>query len=308
MHDYADKSRGIRLQKAMADAGVASRRACEEMIEQGRVTINGQRVAQLPAWADPAEDRIEVDGQALARPRKTKASQAARAAGKVAASSSVGKTYIIVNKPRGVLCTNDDPHDRKRVIDLIDSSLAARVRLYPVGRLDADSTGMILLTNDGELTHRLTHPSYEVPKEYRVTVVGRVAVEDLDRLKKGIYLASPDAIAKTKAREGDFAKPGDEPGPGHSPKNTDAKKATVESVRILRVETDRTRGDRTLLAITLREGQNREIRRIMARLGFKVRKLKRVAIGPIRLKTLGSGNWREMTAPEVRKLRRAAKL
>lgn len=314
-HHYTDNTRGIRLQKAMAESGFASRRACEELIEAGRVTVNGERVAKLPAWVDPAEDRIEIDGQALPRPRKSRAAPGKRQRASTTQTLLPGTlAYILVNKPRGVLSTNEDPEGRKRVIDMIDPGLAAKLRLYPVGRLDADSTGMILLTNDGELTHRLTHPSFEVPKEYRVTVKGRVSHEDLERLKKGIYLATPKSVARTKADESTRPKPGDErsESPGRDADarrdKPGAKKAAVEAVRILRIDTDRTRGDKTLLAITLREGQNREIRRILARLGFKVTKLKRVAVGPIRMKTLKSGNWRLLTSPEVRKLRKAAGL
>lgn len=306
-HDYTDNARGIRLQKAMAESGLASRRACEEMIEQGRVTVNGQRVAELPAWVDPAEDRIEVDGQQLARPRKLKSKGIQPAApGKSRnASTHVGKSYVMVNKPRGVICTNEDPENRKRVIDLIDDKLLSNQRLYPVGRLDADSTGLILLTNDGELTHRLTHPSFEIPKEYRVTVMGSVSDEDLAKLKKGIYIADAHSIAKSKSTA---PRADDASGSVSRPAKPGAKKAQVESVRILSSQTDRSRGDRTMLAITLNEGQNREIRRLLARLGFKVRKLKRVSVGPLRLKTLRSGNWRVLTAPEIRKLRKAAGL
>lgn len=299
-HDYTDNTRGVRLQKAMAESGFASRRACEELIEAGRVTVNGQQVKELPAWVDPASDAIKVDGEALPRtPRSRRGKE----------HTSVGKTYIIVNKPRGVISTNDDPEGRKRIIDLVEDPGLIKKRLYPVGRLDADSTGMILLTDDGELTHRLTHPSFEATKEYRVTVIGRVSVDDLAKLKKGIYLAAPDEIAKTKASESKpaFDREGTESQPGWKNKS-EAKKAAVDAVRILRVETDRTRGDRTMLAITLHEGQNREIRRVLARLGFKVRKLKRVAIGPIQMKTLRSGSWRALTVPEVRKLRRSVGL
>jgi len=292
-HDYQDKTRGIRLQKAMAESGLASRRACEDLIEQGRVTVNGTQVKDLPAWVDPAHDQIKVDGEPL--PRKPKARR-----GK--AHSAAGKTYVVVNKPRGVISTNDDPEGRRRVIDLVDDPALSRKRLFPVGRLDADSIGMILLTDDGELTHRLTHPSYEATKEYRVTVKGKVSVEDLDKLRKGIYLASPEEIAKTKSAE-----PASAGGFGNTPKS-DAKKAAVDDVRIVRVEKDKDRGDRTMLAITLHEGQNREVRRILARLGFKVRRLKRVAVGPIPLKTLRSGKWRELTTPEVRKLRKSVGL
>ena len=297
MHDYTDNTRGIRLQKAMAESGFASRRTCEELIEAGRVTVNGTQVKKLPAWVDPAQDAIKVDGEPLPRtPRHRRGKE----------DTAVGKTYVIVNKPRGVISTNEDPEGRKRVIDLIEDKQLSRKRLYPVGRLDADSTGMILLTDDGELTHRLTHPSFEAPKEYRVTVKGTVSVEALEKLRRGIYLASPKEISKTKSAEGASA-PGSPEG-SNSRKKSAAKKAAPDAVRILRVEKDRGSGDRTMLAMILHEGQNREIRRVLARLDLKVKKLKRVAIGPIQMKTLRSGAWRELSGPEVRKLRKSVGL
>ena len=296
-HDYTDNTRGIRLQKAMAESGLASRRACEELVEAGRVTVNGTQVKELPAWVDPAQDAIKVDGEPLPRtPRNRRGKE----------DTAVGKTYVIVNKPRGVISTNDDPEGRRRVIDLIEDSLLSRKRLFPVGRLDADSTGMILMTDDGELTHRLTHPSFEAPKEYRVTVNGTVSVDALERIRKGVYLAGTKEIAKTKSADNDLAsKPAENPS---QRKRSAAKKAAPDAVRILRVEKDRASGDRTMLAMTLHEGQNREIRRVFARLGLKVRKLKRVAIGPVQMKTLRSGSWRELTGPEIRKLRKAVGL
>jgi len=276
-----DASRGIRLQKALAEAGVASRRACEQLIESGRVRVNGQRVTELPAWVDPGQDTIEVDGEAIARPSR-KGRRGTR------------HTYLMLHKPRNVISTNRDPEGRRRVIDLIPSTaLPGRPRLFPVGRLDADSTGLLLLTDDGELTHRLTHPRYEVAKHYLVSIKGRVGEDDLERLRRGIYLAPP--------RD---APPGRKP-PAKS-RHPQAKRASVERVRIVRHETDRTRGDRTTLAITLREGQNREIRRLLARLGFKVRRLKRVGIGPLRLKGLAVGQWRPLTSTELSQLRKAA--
>lgn len=273
-HDYTDNTRGIRLQKAMANAGVASRRDCEQFILDGRVTVNGQRIKALPAWVDPFEDRIEFDGEAIARPRQSSRKFA-----------TAGKLYVMVHKPRGVISTNDDPEGRKRVIDLVDpSAVPHHARLFPVGRLDADSTGLILLTNDGELTHRLTHPSFEVTKRYLVSVRGRLEEDDLKKLRKGLTLAHKPA---------DGAKPR-------------AKKAAMESVSIVRHETDRQRGDRTTLAVTLAEGQNREIRRLLARVGLKVRKLKRTSIGPLRLKGLAPAQWRMLSITEVHALRRAA--
>jgi pseudouridine synthase len=297
-HDYTDNTRGIRLQKAMAESGLASRRACEELIEAGRVTVNGTQVKELPAWVDPAQDAIKVDGEALPRPPRSRRGKE---------DTAIGKTYLIVNKPRGVISTNDDPEGRKRIIDLVEDPRMARKRLYPVGRLDGDSTGMILLTDDGELTHRLTHPSFEANKEYRITVKGKVDVKDLEKLRKGIYLASPKEIRRAKSAEGASA-PGRPPEDSTQRNKSKAKKAAPDAVRILRVEKDRGSGDRTMLAMTLHEGQNREIRRVLARLGFKVTKLKRVAIGPIQMKTLRSGSWRELTVPEVRKLRKSVGL
>ena len=262
---------GVRLHKVMAEAGVASRRACEELIEQGRVKVNGQVVRKLPAWVDPEADKVTVDGEPI-RGRRTKRRSAA-------------KTYVMVNKPKRVISTNDDPEGRKRVIDLVD--LPNKTRLYPVGRLDSDSTGLILLTNDGDLTHRLTHPSYEVDKCYHVTVQGRLTNEDAEKLRKGMLLAHK-------------GKPG---GAG-----ANVRRAAAAQIKILGHETDRTRGDRTKLSITLKEGQNREVRRILARLGHKVRSLHRVAIGKLKLKGLAVGEWRLLTASEVQTLYKAAGL
>ncbi|MEE9403571.1 MAG: pseudouridine synthase [Algisphaera sp.] len=273
-HNYNDNARGDRLQKVMANAGIAARRECEAIIEAGRVTINGERISVLPAWVNAYEDRVEVDGEPLTKPR--------RADNKFA---SAGKIYVMVHKPRGMISTNDDPEGRARVIDLIDPGTFPRnVRLYPVGRLDADSTGLILLTNDGDLTHRLTHPSFGVTKRYLVMVKGRIEESDLSKLRSGLTLATSRADA----------------GP------TKAKKAAVESVVIIRHETDRQRGDRTTLGITLSEGQNREIRRLLAKVGLKVRKLKRTSIGPLKLKGLALRQWRVLTRVEIGQLRKAA--
>ena len=263
-----DKSRGIRLQKALAGAGIASRRECEKIIEEGRVEVNGEVVTALPAFVDPALDRIRVDGREIARPRKT-------------ARPETAHTYILLHKPRGVISTTDDPHGRATVTDLVKTPHAAR--LYPVGRLDADSTGLILLTDDGELANRLTHPRYGVPKRYEVSVRGHVTQAEAQRLRDGLLLADPQG-------------------------QRNPKRAAAERVVIVNHERDRERGDRTTLSITLREGQNREIRRLMARLGYKVRRLKRTAIGPVTLKGLGPGEHRQLIGRERNALRRAAGL
>lgn len=275
-----DKDRGVRLQKAMADAGFASRRDCEQAIADGRVMVNGEPVRDLPAWVDPAGDRIEVDGEVLNGPRRK--------------DGRVRHTYVLLHKPRRVISTTDDPEGRKAVTDLVD--LPEAPRLFPVGRLDADSTGLILLTNDGELANRLTHPRYGIEKRYLVTIRGKLEAEDVERLKKGLHLV-------------DRAKPTERPvGPNASTRAKRTRKAAMERVRILKRETDRQRGDRTTVSITLKEGQNREIRRMLARLGYNVRKLKRVAIGPLQLKGVPVGGWRFLAPAELQSLRKAARL
>ena len=275
---FTNASRGIRLQKAMAEAGVASRRDCEALIVSGRVRVNGQPIRALPAWVDTQRDVIEVDGEPLPGtsicrgPKRLSRQDATRR-----------KAYIMVYKPRRVISTNEDPQGRKRVIDLVQAPAGAR--LFLVGRLDAESTGLMLLTNDGELANRLTHPRYEVPKQYDVCLRGHLKEDDLRKLRDGLYL--------TVGRKAGGGRGG---------------RTAMESVTIVKRQTDRTRGDRTTLAVTLREGRNREIRRLVARLGYKVRRLKRTAIGPLKLKGLAIGQWRTLTHTEVKRLYKAAGL
>jgi len=267
--ELTDATRGERLQKVLAKAGVASRRHCETLIREGRITVNNEPVADLPAWVDPARDRIKLDGKPLRN---------------LDARRQHPATYIILHKPRRVITTTDDPEGRTAVNDLIDQKLKARV--FPVGRLDADSTGLVLLTDDGELAHRLTHPSYEVPKEYLVTVRGRLEDHDIAKLRQGLLLTDQSSHA-TQGK---------------------VKRAAMEQIRIVGREKDRTHGDRTRLSITLREGQNREIRRLLERRGVKVRRLKRLALGPLRLKRLPAGQWRCLTDREAQALKRSAGL
>ena len=253
-----DSARGVRLQRVMADAGVASRRECEALIETGHVAVNGQYVTKLPAWVSPEHDRIEVDGRLVQRPER--------------------HIYIMLNKPpRTVSTAQDEPGlDRRTVVDLVDHP--ARARLYPVGRLDYDTTGLVLLTNDGKLANKLTHPRYGIHKTYRAVVRGRVADDDVRELEKGIYLA--------ERRDGQ----------------------TVGAARTARVEISIAKRDRdrTTLQITLREGRNRQVRRMLAAVGCPVKKLERVAIGPLKLKGLARGQWRELERNEIASLRRAA--
>jgi 23S rRNA pseudouridine2605 synthase len=270
-HDFADASRGIRLQKVLADAGVASRRDCEAIIEAGRVRVNGRIVASLPAWVDAAEDHIEVDGEAVHQPKRH--------------TGKGGMVYVMLNKPRNVISTTDDERGRVTVNDLIDLPPSVVKRLYPVGRLDADSTGLILLTNDGDLAHRLTHPSYEVAKVYRVAIRGVLSEAEVEKLQQGILLAHR----------------------GTTGRQPQTRRATIAKLRRLGVQRDRTRGDRTLVELTLHEGQNREIRRVLAKLGHKVRRLDRVSIGPLSMKGLARGQWRLLDGQEVAKLKKAVK-
>jgi len=242
-----EKAAGPRLQKVLAAAGFGSRRQCEELIVTGRVEVDGRPVTQLGTRVDPRQNRITVDGEPL---------------------KPIRLLYYAVNKPAGVVCTNRDPSGRPRVVDLAP---AGDNRLFCVGRLDLNSEGLILLTNDGELTQRLTHPRYEVPKTYRVLVAGRPSPEVLARLKRGVHLA-----------EG---------------------MARVEQVRVRSHQKES-----TVLELVLREGKNREVRRVLARVGHKVMRLTRTAVGPIRLGSLALGAARPLTRNEVEQLRRAAGL
>jgi pseudouridine synthase len=226
-----------RLQKILASAGVASRRNCEQLILEGSVSVNHKVVNRLPAFADPDEDVITVNNRKI-KPQP--------------------KVYFLLNKPKGVVCTNSDPAGRKKAIDLV----SAKQRVFCAGRLDADTTGLIIITNDSELTNRLTHPKYELSKTYVATVRGRIEGEQVERLKKGIWLAE----AKTKR----------------------------SSVKILK------RGlNESVLQIIIRQGLNRQIRRMFARVGLKVKHLKRTKIGKIDAKGIGTGKSRPLKKTEL---------
>lgn len=238
----------VRIHKLLAQAGVASRRAVEEMILDGRVSVNGRTVSELPCFVEPERDRVAVDGRPVnARPEK--------------------HAYFLLNKPRGVVCTQRDPDGRPRAVDLVPK---IGKRVYCVGRLDAETTGLIILTNDGELTEHVTHPSHGVVKTYVAEADGRVTGGAIERLKKGVHLAG----ARTAGA----------------------------GVKVLK------RSDKaTMLQLKLWEGRNREIRRMLARLGHKVRRLKRTAIGPITDRGLKIGSFRVLTPGEVAKLKQAGR-
>jgi pseudouridine synthase len=242
-----------RIQKVLANAGVASRRTVEEMVREGRVAVNGRTVTELPILIDPAKDKVEVDGETLRLKPKE--------AGK--------RLYILMNKPRGVYSTNVAQGEQTRAIDLLPPDLPGRV--YPVGRLDAESRGLLLLTNDGELTNRLTHPRYGVAKTYRAVVDGFVKPEELRDIEQGVWLADPKTGKGFKT------------GRAH--------------VRIV------TRGSRkSVLELTIHEGRNRQVRRMLAKIGHKVRELVRVRMGPLTLQGLAPGQFRSLTPREVKQL------
>lgn len=269
---------GVRLQKAMADAGIGARRDCEAMILAGRVKVNGRIADSLPCFVDPANDVVELDHEPIELPIPA-LSHASASAGSAPARAF---TYVLVNKPKGVITTTSDPEGRRNVLDLLPHALRRDERLFPIGRLDADSTGLLLVTNDGDLAYQLTHPKFGVAKEYRVLCTGLASDDQLQRLRAGMYLITPSAEGiKT------------------------SKKASLESVRILKRIVDRARGDRSLLSITLREGQNREIRRLLARVGLKVRELERVAIGPLRGGGLKPGQTKLLGKKDIERLRGA---
>ena len=232
-----------RLNKYLAHAGVGSRRHCDELILAGRVSVDGTTVRELGTRVEPGQ-RVAVDGEPVRSERPV---------------------YWLVHKPRGYLCTNHDPAGRPLALDLVPH---VDQRVYTVGRLDEDSEGLLLLTNDGELAHRLMHPRYGVEKTYLVQVAGVPRREDLQKLLQGVWLAEGHVKAK--------------------------------SVKRLK-----TQGESTWLRITLSEGKNREIRRMLARLHHKVMRLRRTAIGPVELGSLSKGKSRRLSQAELEALRYA---
>lgn len=287
--ELTDNTRGERLQKYLAKIGVASRRQCEAFIAMGHVIVNGKPVTALPAWIDPQHDRIEVRGRLVNAPtNKPKA--------------PVNHIYVMLNKPRAVVTTTFDPEQRMTVLDLAQLPPNLAKRVFPVGRLDADSSGLILLTNDGELANRLTHPRYGITKQYMVSLRGHLSDTDIAHLKQGLYLANP--ADRSKPRKGVDAPPATPETEADERQAARVKKAQISNVQVLSRDASRSGHERTRLIVTLKEGQNREIRRMMARLGLKVRRLQRIALGPITIKGLGIGEWRLLTTQEVAKLKK----
>jgi 23S rRNA pseudouridine2605 synthase len=238
----------VRLNKFLADHGVASRRASDELIQAGRVEVDGRVVTELGTKIDPARQHVAVDGRELG-------------------SGALRKRYYLLHKPAGVLCTNDPREARPRAIDLIDDR--DKGRIYTVGRLDEESTGLILLTNDGEFANRVMHPSHGVPKTYEVRLRGEIPDQELNRIRDGVWLAEGRTAGA-------------------------------------RVVVKRRTAAHSDLAVTLREGRNREVRRVFARFGYKVTRLHRSRIGDLDGRGLRPGAWRPLTQREVEGLLAAA--
>ncbi|MEC8651411.1 MAG: pseudouridine synthase [Planctomycetota bacterium] len=236
----------VRLNHFLAKAGICSRRNADELIATGRVEVNGEVVAELGVRVDPLDDDVRFDGTRL-QPEKS--------------------VYVLLNKPKGVVCTNAAHEQKKRVVDLLPT---IRGRVFTVGRLDMDSEGLLLVTNDGAFAQEMTHPSYGISKLYSVVVRGCIEDGHLEKARGGVWLAE---------------------GPTGG----------------MQLKVDRMTKDRTYLKVTLREGKNREIRRVFAKLGYPVSSLKRVRIGSLTLHGLGDGDWRFLQLGEVARLRDLAR-
>jgi pseudouridine synthase len=236
----------VRLNKFLAAAGICSRRAADDLIAGGRVTVNRESVRELGLRIDPSADEVMVDGERVSEERKV---------------------YVLFNKPTGVVCTNARHEQKPRVIDFLES---VRGRIYTVGRLDVDSEGLILLTNDGDFAQELAHPRFGVPKTYAVLVRGVVESDAVGKARGGVWLA--------EGRTGGA-----------------------------QIKVERRSRDRTYLKVTIREGKNREVRRVFAKLGHPVVSLKRVRIGQLTLHGLKAGQHRFLRPEEVQGLRALAR-
>lgn len=238
----------IRIQKALSDNGITSRRKAEEMIVKGRIKVNG-RPAKLGQKVNPAKDLISIDGENLQIRKK------------------VAKYYILLNKPRGYITTQSDEMGRRCVADLMTETPA---KVYPIGRLDKNSEGALLFTNDGAFANLIMHPSHHISKTYRVTVRPDIRDEQVVQLSTGVEI--------------------------------DGRMTAPAQVKVLEKE-----NGRVVLQITIYEGRNRQIRKMCEAVGLEVARLKRVSIGPVKLGMLQPGEWRELTAGEVSAIRNALK-
>jgi 23S rRNA pseudouridine2605 synthase len=256
-----------RLQKVLSQAGVASRRAAERLIADGRVTVNGKTVLEMGTKADADTDDIRVDGRRLHAPER--------------------KRYILLNKPAGYVSTRSDPQRRRTVIDLL---VGVREYVYPVGRLDYDTEGLLLLTNDGDLAARLTHPRHGIERSYEARVAGMPDADALRQLREGIPLDGrrtlPAEATVLNARPGNEGRP-----KGLQPRGREGLQP---------------RAREGVVQITIREGRNRQVRRMLEAVGHPVRELTRTRIGPLTDRRLKPGAWRDLTADEITTLQALA--
>ena len=265
MKDPALKPTGTRLQKILADAGLASRRKAEELILDGRVQVNGTVITELGTRADAAKDHIRVDGKLLQGPEEHR--------------------YFMVNKPRGYVTTMDDPEHRDTVVDLLKESARKSgkrmdVRLYPVGRLDYNSEGLLLMTNDGDLANSLSKASNSVEKTYLVKIAGRIAQDAIEQLRGGVMI---DRGRLAEARGG----------------RRDRVLTAPARVSLARA------GENPWYEVTLTEGRNRQLRKMFEEVGHHVEKIRRIGYGALVL-DVPTGEYRELTPGEVMALGRAA--
>jgi 23S rRNA pseudouridine2605 synthase len=263
-----------RLQKIISQAGVASRRQSERLMLEGRVAVNGDTVRELGTKADAARDDIRVDGRRIRLPERHR--------------------YLLLNKPRGYVTTRSDPEKRPTVIDLLDG---VRDYVYPVGRLDFDSEGLLLLTNDGDLAARLTHPRHGVARVYEAKVLGVPDEHDIQRLARGIVInGRRTAPAEVSLRPGTG---------GQARAGGKRRRGAPRAVRSDLPRPGEGRRATAVLIITIREGRNRQVRTMCEAIGHPVDRLKRIAIGPIHDGGLKLGQWRELTRDEVKSLQKA---
>jgi pseudouridine synthase len=262
----------VRLQRVLNDAGIAARRTCEQMILDGRVRVNGQAVRTLPAFVDPASDRIEVDGRPLRDPG--------------------AHVYIMLHKPARTLATvADEPGmDRRTVLDLVDHPAAAR--LFPVGRLDYDTTGLVLLTNDGDLANRLTHPRFGIAKRYLVSVKGVANDATLSSIARQIKLIAKHERVIARSEQKRLA-----PGPAPAQKRPKLQRPDLRIVEVAEGKTE--------LLVTTTESAVTPLIDALLAAGLPVKKVVRTGLGPLELKNLPLGAWRELTPAEVHRLRKA---
>lgn len=291
---YSDPRRGERLQRVLADAGIAARRLCERIIEEGRVSVNGQRLTRLPIFVNPHSDSISVDGRPLPKPQRL--------------------IYVMLNKPTKTLSTiGDNQGDRNNAVSLIDHP--AKPRLFPVGGLDFDTSGLMLFTNDGELANHLTHPRYQTTKLYHANLRAGATPAALSTLRRGVYVLADEEPAGPS--RGTDAPPARRPGArdegkGAKPRRVPArdgqfKRENERPSRLIKLDARLLPQDPTgkTLEISATIARDVEIAKALHLVGLSVKRLERVAIGNLWLKGLASGQWRELERKEVQALKRS---